>query len=318
MSFFDFFSEKVKLSPYASWNQNAITVAGWSNGTKGILPFQLNGPVGISINDDDTLYVSDTYNNRIVVVFLSTTKENFITESNSNQFNTPFDTSLTSTALYVSDHGNHRVQKLSLLVTNVTDITVPTLPYLATYLYVDRHDNIYLTGLYDHIVFVWNVTTRNFSIVAGTRENGTNNTELDRPYGIFVDDNNTVYVADSHNHRIMKWFAGASSGIMVAGTGTPGSNCTQLGAPTEIILDENEYMYISESANGRVTRWAPNSTCGVCVAACTGKSETGSTELFLPRSFAFDRNGSLYVSEFGNHRVQKFQILDHHSEYSIE
>lgn len=77
-------------------------------------------------------------------------------------------------------------------------------------------------------------------------------------------------------------------------------------------------MYISESSSGRVTRWAPNSTCGVYVVACTWKFGTAPTELFLPRSFAFDRNGSLYVSEFGNHRVQKFQILDHHSEYCIQ
>ena len=75
-------------------------------------------------------------------------------------------------------------------------------------------------------------------------------------------------------------------------------------------------MYISESTNGRITRWTLNSNDGVCVAACIGKLGTASTELFLPRSFTFDRNGSIYISDSENYRVQKFQILDHHSEHS--
>jgi hypothetical protein len=103
----------------------------------------------------------------------------------------------------------------------------------------------------------------------------------------------------------------------VAGNGTIGASLTQLNTPTQVIVDENEYLYISESYGCRITRWAPNATFGVCIAGCTGTPGTASTQLNGAHSLAFDRNGSLYVSDNRNHRVQKFQILDHHSEYFI-
>jgi sugar lactone lactonase YvrE len=107
----------------------------------------------------------------------------------------------------------------------------------------------------------------------------------------------------------MKWFSGASAGILAAGDGSPGSSSTQLNGPIHIIVDVNEYMYISDAGNARIIRWAPNSTFGVCVAACTSTAGTAPTQLNMPHSLAFDSNGSLYVSDWENHRVQKFQIL---------
>jgi DNA-binding beta-propeller fold protein YncE len=154
-------------------------------------------------------------------------------------------------------------------------------------------------------------------MVAGTGVKGSNNNQLNQPRGIFVNHLRTIYVADCGNHRIMKWFSGALSGIIVAGDQTLGASSTQLNTPTQVIVDENEYMYISEADNARITRWAPNSTFGVCIAACTGTIGTASTQLKGPYSLAFDSDGSLYVSDSFNHRVQKFQILDYHSEYCI-
>jgi DNA-binding beta-propeller fold protein YncE len=165
-------------------------------------------------------------------------------------------------------------------------------------------------------VLLFHENWKNFSLVAGTGINGSNNNQLNTPYGIFVNHIGTIYIADCYNHRIMKWFSRAISGIIVAGNGTSGTSLTQLNAPTQVIVDENEYMYISESGF-RITRWVPNETFGVCIAGCTGIWGTASTQLNGPHSLAFDRNGSLYVSDHNNHRVQKFQILDHHSEYFI-
>jgi sugar lactone lactonase YvrE len=107
----------------------------------------------------------------------------------------------------------------------------------------------------------------------------------------------------------MKWFSGASAGILAAGDGSPGSSSTQLNEPTYIIVDINEYMYISDGGTARIIRWAPNSAFGVCIAACTSTVGSAPTQLNWPHSIAFDSNGSLYVSEWENNRVQKFQIL---------
>jgi hypothetical protein len=311
----------VKLSPQASWDQNGITVTGWENGTNGSSLSQLNLPLGISITSNDILYVSDTGNNRIVIVNLDSISNISIIDSASvagpNQFSSPHDLFATSTLLYVIDLGNHRVQKMLINGANVTIESKLTGLNQPHYMYVDNNDNIYLSDPVNHTVLLFRSNVTNSSIIAGTGINGTNNTQLNHPYGVFVNSIGTLYIADCFNHRIMKWLYGATSGILVAGDGTPGSSSTQLNAPTDIVVDADEYMYISESSNSRITRWAPNSICGMCLVGCTGVSGTASTQLKGPHSLAFDSNGSLYVADRENHRVQKFQILNYPSEYFI-
>ncbi len=311
----------MKLSPQASWNQNAITVAGWENGTNGSSLSQLFRPLGVSITINDILYVSDTDNHRIVVVNLNSTIDISVIGSgpgaNLSQFDAPRDLFVTSTSLYVIDLGNHRVQNLSLHGSD--PITVPGLTAFKVplYMYVDHNDNIYLSDTLNHTVLLFRLNSTNSEVIAGTGINGTNNTQLNQPYGVYVNSIGTVYIADCYNHRIMKWLSGTTSGILVAGDGVLGSSSTQLNYPTDIVVDADEYMYISEAGNSRITRWAHNSNCGVCLVGCTGTPGMASNQLNGPHSLAFDRNGSLYVADFGNHRVQKFQILNYRSEYFI-
>ncbi len=257
----------------------------------------------------------------MVVVHLDSTTETFAIGSgpgsNSNQFHDPYGVFVTNTSLYVADTYNYRVRKLSLDGSNPITVFSSSELNWPYYLYVDHNDNIYFSDTYSHRVLLFHAKSKNFSMVAGTGVNGSNNNQLDRPYGIFVNQAGTIYIADCSNHRIMKWLSGASSGIIVAGNGTFGASSTQLNTPAQVVLDENEYMYISEIGNSRITRWAPNSTFGVCIAGCTGTWGTASTQLNGPHSLAFDSNGSLYVNDHYNHRVQKFQILNYHSEYCI-
>jgi sugar lactone lactonase YvrE len=103
---------------------------------------------------------------------------------------------------------------------------------------------------------------------------------------------------------------------MVAGNGSSGSSFSQLSLPTALVVDANGYMYILDTNNNRILRWAPNATSGVCIAACTGTSGAQTNQLNFPTGVAFDSNGSMYVSDQNNNRIQKFQILDSNSEYS--
>jgi hypothetical protein len=265
------------------------------------------------------MYISDMENHRIVVVHLNSTTNISIIGSGpgpgSNQFNGPHDVFVTTTSLYVNDLSNRRVQKMSLNGSDPITVLDYGGSYGPYYFFVDNNDNIYLSVTWSHTVVLFRSNSTNGSIVAGTGVVGSSNEQLNRPYGLFVNNAETIYVADSENHRIMRWLPGASSGFIVAGNGTAGATSIQLNRPTQIIVDRNEYMYISEADNSRITRWAPNSTFGECIAACTGTNGTASTQLNSPHSLAFDSNGSLYVSDYGNHRVEKFQILNDHSEY---
>jgi sugar lactone lactonase YvrE len=321
MILFRFSSEKVNLSPQAAWDQNAVTITGSADGTSGSFPSQLQYPRGISMSRNDVLYISDTNNNRIVIVHLNSTTENvaigFGLGPGLDQLRWPQDVFVTTSSLYISDSGNHRVQKTSLNGSNAT--TVANLGELGTphYLYVDNNANIYVSDSSRHSVLFFRSNATNFTIVAGTGVEGSNDNQLYRPFGVFAYDVGTIYIADCWNHRIMKWLTGASYGFRVAGDGTHGSSPTQVRYPTQIIFDENEYMYISEGFNGGIIRWAPNANFGLCIVACSGIHGTASTQLNNPHSLAFDSNGSLYVGDHENHRIQKFQNLTYRSEYFI-
>jgi sugar lactone lactonase YvrE len=273
----------------------------------------------MKISNNDVLYISDRDNNRIVVVDLNSTNSIYIIGSGpgsgSSQFNNTLDLFVTNTSLYVLDYGNDRVQQTSLNGSNpctVLNFSGLASPY---YLYVTDNDNIYLSDTSNNRVLLFPSNSTNFTMVAGTGVAGSNNTQLNQPNGIFVNQNGTIYIADCGNNRIMKWYSGATSGIMVAGNGTAGSSSTQLSHPTQIIVDTNDYMYISEVGNAHITRWPPNSNYGECIAACNGTSGTASTQLNGPQSLAFDSDGSLYVSDSLNNRIQKFQILSYSSKY---
>lgn len=285
-----------------------------------MLVSQLSLPLDLSITNNDVLYVSDTQNRRIVSINLKTRNTTviipFYWQDNETHIAYQYGLFTNNAALYVADPVSRRVLRLSLedkTAVIALELLRACAPY---YLYVDDHANIYVSCIYAHKVLLFRFNSTNGQIVAGTGVNGSGENQLSRPYGVFVTGDGTIYVADCYNHRIMKWSSGKSSGTLVAGNGTPGSSLTQLSHPARILVDRNRYMYISDDGNHRIIRWAPNAAFGECIVACTGIPGTGTAQLRIPTSLAFDSQGSLYVCDYGNHRIQKFQsFLKYYSKY---
>ena len=69
------------------------------------------------------------------------------------------------------------------------------------------------------------------------------------------------------------------------------------------------YVYIADSSNDRIIKWTTNySAGGICVVGCSGTRGNAANQLRSPRDLKFDQYGNLYVSDQGNHRIQKFMI----------
>jgi sugar lactone lactonase YvrE len=307
----------VNLPLLASWSQNATTVAGQANGNSGSSASYLNAPSGISITIDDILYIADSYNNRVVVVSLATLTVINIIGSGSgtavNKFRNPNDVFVTETSLYVVDTNNTRIQKWSLNGTNPSTMPGAGTFGFSYYMFIDKYDNTYVSLYTDNKVIMFTPNSSVSVTVAGDGTSGSQSDRLNTPYGIFVDDNLTLYVADRNNHRIQMWMFGASSGKTVAGDGSSGNSLNQLDSPNAVAADANGYIYIADTGNNRIVRWGPNSTIGICIAACTNTYGTNMNQLNYPTGLAFDSNGSLYIVEYNNNRVQKFQIFKNQS-----
>lgn len=69
-------------------------------------------------------------------------------------------------------------------------------------------------------------------------------------------------------------------------------------------------------------KWTNNYAAGgECIVGCSMVAGNGRMQLDSPRDLKFDVEGNLYVSDQGNHRVQKFAIIYSNctiSKYSVK
>ena len=238
-------------------------------------------------------------------------------------FNQPTDVFATSTTVFILDSTNYRVQRYSRDGTQVTTAagnigspggwTSLTGFGISYALFVDDFDFLYVSDCGNHRVMRFPPNSSNGTsavIAAGTGSAGSSPALLSSPRGIFVDDTLTLYIADTNNHRIQRWTNNACTGVIVAGTGIAGSGLDQLNTPVAVVVDTNNYMYITDQGNNRILRWAVGGCTGECIAACSNSGARNTPDrLWFARSLGFDSQGSLYVGDGGNNRVQKFAML---------
>ncbi|CAM4818960.1 unnamed protein product, partial [Rotaria magnacalcarata] len=158
--------------------------------------------------------------------------------------------------------------------------------------------------------------SKNGITVAGGIEAGIVIHDLYWPYGLYVDDDLTIYVADRGHNHISEWKSGATNGTVVAG----GNGADRLKRPFYVIIDkESDSLIISDTDNSRVIRWPRRKgTRGETIISNTdyfGTAVTGGNgigyrldQLSIPRYVFVDREHSVYVTEYSNHRVTKWEL----------
>ena len=242
----------------------------------------LSTPYGVAADDYGFVYVADTSNNRIVKF---TAAGRFVDEwgaaggtgpkgSKNGEFNEPRGVAVDDRGnVYVADHNNNRVQKLS-----------PDGRFLAR-----------------------------FGAHGGDGTAGSGDGEFDTPRGVAVDHEGNIFVAEKGNNRIQeldrngrfirKW--GASGG-----DGTPGTDRGQFRLPYNVAIDPDGHLWVNDVLNNRVQEF---SHTGRYLAAYGRNGGDGSPgvapgEFDEPYGVATDCRGNVYVSEEGNNRVQKLGL----------
>jgi hypothetical protein len=310
---------QVTIPSNARWSEKAITVAGSWNGERGSALDLLDWNRGLFITGDDTLYIADTGNGRIVVIRPNSTEAVAIIQSGEtpDQYAGYVDVFVTRTNFYVLDSLMNQVKiwRMNGSSPYTIDENPPSIINIesADHFYVDTDGNVYVTERSTNTVKCFPSSSTNNSdafTVAGNGTTGSEPSQLNSPRGIFVDDARSLYIADCENNRIQKWAYGASIGVTVVGNGACGSNdLGHLCCPTLVVVDSNQRIYTVESAFGRIIRWIVGAVSGECIAACSGAHDLQSHNLFYTYAIAFDSQGSLYASDEFSHLVQKFQII---------
>ncbi len=74
-----------------------------------------------------------------------------------------------------------------------------------------------------------------------------------------------------------------------------------------MIADHLDNIYVADSVNGRIMRLSKGSKEARIIVGGNGRGQQPNKFDHLG-GLSFDRDGNLYVVDFDNHRVQKFDI----------
>ncbi|CAF1238026.1 unnamed protein product [Adineta steineri] len=267
------------------WKQTAITVAGGNE--KGKQLNQLSYPLGIFIDKQKNIFVTDSWNERIVEWKYNAKEGQVIAGGNgqgnrTDQLNNPTDMIVDQQnhSIIIADYGNRRViqwlnQNPQILIDN----------FDCGGLAMDKHGFLYVNDWKNNKIRRWKMGEYNNEgiVVAGGHGQGNRLNQLDHSNFIFVDEDQSVYISDRENHRVMKWRKG-------------------------IFADDLGQVYVADSGNHRVIRWCEGKEEGEVVVGGNGQGDQ-SNQLNLPMDLCFDDEENLYVVDNCNNRIQKFEIV---------
>ncbi|MEU6811672.1 RICIN domain-containing protein [Streptomyces sp. NPDC046831] len=254
----------------------------------------------------------------------------------SAQLNRPYGIAVDRTGtIYFADHGNHRVRKIT------TDGKISTVagtgsagfkgdggPAVAAQLNgprevaVDGAGAVYIADSNNHrirkVTADGKISTVAGTGAAGFRGDGGPATaaQLNLPLGVAVDSTGALHIAEYYNHRVRKV---APDGVIstVAGTGAAGFRgdggpavSAQLNGLHGVVVDGAGNLYIADLGNHRIRKVTADgnisTVAGTGVAGFSGDDGPAvSAKLNNPVGVAVDSAGTLYVCDYGNHRVRK-------------
>lgn len=190
-----------------------MTVAG-GNGQGNQLN-QLSNPRSMFIDDNQTIYITDDSNDRLVEWKPNALNGQIVAGGNGkgyqiNQLNLPRDVIMDkeTNSLIICDTNNRRVIRWPLgKSTTSGEIIIENIDCYS--LTMNKNGSLYISDSTQSEVRRWKKGETNGIIVAGGNGKGGDLNQLNWPTYLYVDEDYSLYVADSNNHRVMKWLKDA-------------------------------------------------------------------------------------------------------------
>ena len=273
----------------------------------------INCPRGVYVNHKQTIFVVDSGHDRVMKYTDDGRKARRIGSKNVSKGEydrldrpSTMIQDIKSNNLIICDRGHRRVLRWNQKTGAYTQIIKENIACFGVTM--DHEGFLYVSDTDKHEVRRYEYGSERGIVVAGGHGQGRQLSQLNYPTYIFVDTEQSVYVSDSLNNRVVKWDKGAKEGIIIAGGHGIRKNANQLFCPAGLIVDQAGTLYVADHWNHRIMRWRERDTAGEIIAGDRYLAGNSSNELNAPEGIAIDRNGNLYVSDYYNHRIQRFDI----------
>jgi sugar lactone lactonase YvrE len=135
---------------------------------------------------------------------------------------------------------------------------------------------------------------------------GPGATELSSPSNVAVDSAGTIWAVDTSSSRILKYSA---AGVYQGSFGSYGTGNGQFRSPWGIAIDGSDVMWVTDGQNHRVQKFTPSGGSYVYASkfgSATPAPSTANGEFNTPLDICIDSGGNLWVVDFYNNRIQKF------------
>ncbi|MDI1317097.1 T9SS type A sorting domain-containing protein [Flavobacterium sp.] len=262
------------------------SATGYADGTGTVAYF--NNPKGIAVDAAGTIYVADTFNNRIRKITSSGVVTTIAGDGTAGyldgqgtaaRFNNPYSLTVDAVGnIYVADTKNHRIRKIST------------------------------SGA---------VTTVAGYILSGFADGAPTVARFKNPQGIAIDNaTGILYIADTTNNRIRKiatdgtvsTFAGS-----FAGYSDDQGTAAYFNNPIGITIDASKNLYIGDYYNSVIRKVEPTGL--VSTYAGNGSSEYmdgigNVASFYFPVGVASDTSGNVYVADSYTQRIRKITSVE--------
>jgi len=220
-------------------------------------------------------------------------------------------------SLFVADNGNNRIQKFDnagnfiILWGNFGSANANF--HNPTGVACDGKGDVWVVDTNNHRVQKFDGKLGGYLMKFGSRGNGEG--QFNAPWGIAVDRvRGFVYVVDSANFRVQKF---DMMGEFIMAWGSFGTGDGQFYFPRGVAVDQSDgAVYIVDMGNHRIQKFdTSTNVLPQLLAKWGGSPEAGHAssplareagQLRSPWGIAVDGAGDVFVTDTGNHRVEKF------------
>lgn len=297
---------------------------------------------GVAVAPDGTLYIADFSEHTILEITPEGLLREFAGSRGTTgfsdgtgaqaQFNHPAALAVDNAGnVYVADTNNHVVRKITPArqVTTLAgtagqpgsnDGPAPSARFtFPTSVAVDDRRNVWVADFGNHTLR--KITPEGVvSTVAGVAgESGSVDgagpaARFNQIHGVALDATGNIYAADFGNHTIRKISPDGSVATLAGAAGNCGSNdgagaAARFCAPYAAVVDNTGNVFVADTSNQTIRKIAPG---GIVTTIAGSPGSAGSVDgpsaaarFAIPAGIAVDRNGNIYVADFGNYSVRK-------------